>query len=433
MVKTTRLLLAGVALGALALGPQALARGGGGGGHGGGGHFGGGHFGGSALIGAPHLGGEYFGAAHYGGEHLGAAHFGPFAHGGPAGFGHGFERLHGTRHFDRNAFGDRLAWSRWGGGHYWDRGRHRWGGWYGPVFWPYLYGDVFSFALWSGAYGAPFRGSGPDPFLSSIYWSGRYYESNAQPAGPYDVYGTGAAPPIDVVAEEPTTAPYVTTTCSGLAPGVTGVPIDEIIAQAVMPTGDQIKALVDLGTAAARASEVLSASCPSQTPLTPLDRLDAVEKRLELMIQAVQIVRTPLGHFYALLSEEQKAQLSALGQPTRAPAAGSVALCDPRAASFANLPVERIERTLQPTAQQESAFEALKAASADAAVKLEASCPAMPPQTPVERIDAVQERLGAMVQAAKSVRPSLAAFYATLSDEQKARLNMPAAFASVHS
>jgi hypothetical protein len=142
-------------------------------------------------------------------------------------------------------------------------------------------------------------------------------------------------------------------------------------------------------------------------PLTPLDRLDAVDKRLETMILAVQIVREPLEHFYDLLSEGQKARLSALGQPTnvRVPTGGGFALCDPRAANFATLPADRIERTLQPTAQQEPAFEALKAASAGAAAKLEGSCPATPPQTPVERIDAVQKRLEAMVQAAQSVRP----------------------------
>jgi hypothetical protein len=35
-------------------------------------------------------------------------------------------------------------------------------------------------------------------------------------------------------------------------------------------------------------------------------------------------------------------------------------------------------------------------------------------------------RLDAMVRAAKHVRPALGAFYAMLSDEQKARFNIPA-------
>ena len=88
--------------------------------------------------------------------------------------------------------------------------------------------------------------------------------------------------------------------------------------------------------------------------------------------------------------------------------------------------MDRIERTIQPTQQQEVAFEKLKAASTSAAASLQASCPAKAPETPVERIDAVEMRLDAMVRAAEDVRPALGAFYATLSDEQKARFNIPA-------
>jgi hypothetical protein len=88
---------------------------------------------------------------------------------------------------------------------------------------------------------------------------------------------------------------------------MTDAPIDHIIAQTVNPTGNQIQALVDLGTAAARASEVVAASCPMQAPSRPLDRLDAVEGRLVAMIQEMQIVRAPLERFYDLLSDAQKA------------------------------------------------------------------------------------------------------------------------------
>jgi ABC-type transporter MlaC component len=218
-----------------------------------------------------------------------------------------------------------------------------------------------------------------------------------------------------------------------MAPGETGLPIDRDIAQAVQPTGNQIQALDDLEIAADKASEVVKASCPIQAPLTPLDRLDAVERRLDAMIQAVQMVRAPLERFYSTLSDAQKARLSAMAESVNggSPAASGVAaLCDPRAASFAQLPVDRIERATQPTSQQDAAFEKLKAASASAAASLQASCPAKTPETPVERIDAVEIRLDAMVQAAKDVRPALGAFYATLSDEQKARFNIPASSAN---
>ena len=151
------------------------------------------------------------------------------------------------------------------------------------------------------------------------------------------------------------------------------------------------------------------------------------------MIQAVQMVRAPLERFYSLLSDAQKARLTAMAEQANggaSTAGGVAALCDPRAASFAQLPVDRIERATQPTSQQEAAFEKLKAASASAATSLQASCPAKVPQTPVERIDAVEMRLNAMVHAAKDVRPALGAFYATLSDEQKARFDIPASSAN---
>ena len=445
MAKTARVFLLGVALGALCLTTDAFARGGGGGGgHGGGGHFGGGHFGGG------HFGGGHFGGAHFGGGgaaspgHVGGAHFAHIGTDGLArhgvGGGTGFNRIHDLAHFNghgfnRNAFGSERAWNHWGD-HHWGAGWHRWGGWYGPVFWPYLYGDVMTYSLWPGAYHDPFWAYGPDAFMSGIFSPGPYYaaSSNGQYDGVYVIHGGDAPTNVAAATDQQTASPTpgMTATCSALAPGVTGLPIDRVVAQAVQPTGNQIQALDDLEIAADRASEVVKASCPSQMPLTPLDRLDTVERRLDAMIQAVQMVRAPLERFYSTLNEGQKARLSAMAEPANGGSSngsGAAALCDPPgvtpAASFAQLPADRIERALQPTQQQEAAFETLKAVSASAAASLEASCPAKTPQTPVERIDAVEMRLDAMVQAAKEVRPALAAFYATLSNEQKARFNVP--------
>ena len=44
-------------------------------------------------------------------------------------------------------------------------------------------------------------------------------------------------------------------------------------------------------------------------------------------------------------------------------------------------------------------------------------------ETPTARLDAMSNRLDAMVQAVKGLRPTLGAFYASLSDEQKAQFN----------
>ena len=76
---------------------------------------------------------------------------------------------------------------------------------------------------------------------------------------------------------------------------------------------------------------------------------------------------------------------------------------------------------MKPTEQQQDALEKLKAASTEAASQLQASCPAQSPQTPLDRFDAVGKRLNAMAAAIKTVRPALADFYSSLTDEQKAR------------
>ena len=111
------------------------------------------------------------------------------------------------------------------------------------------------------------------------------------------------------------------------------------------------------------------------------------------------------------------------GRGSTPPGGDVAALCGQQSGDVTKLPVQRIEQVVQPTAQQQEAFDALKKASEDIAEKLQASCPAHPPQTPVARLDAVKTRLAALVDAMKSVRPKLADFYASLTDEQKARFN----------
>ncbi len=98
-------------------------------------------------------------------------------------------------------------------------------------------------------------------------------------------------------------------------------------------------------------------------------------------------------------------------------------LCGDQATNFTRLPSQRIQEIVKPTGLQESALEDLKQASAKAADELRASCPRQLAETPVARLDEMTARLDAMVRAVKSLRPTLATFYASLSDEQKAQFN----------
>src|SRR5262245_41002580 len=219
-------------------------------------------------------------------------------------------------------------------------------------------------------------------------------------------------------------------TCGGLAPGVTDLPIDRI-EKTIQLTDEQLKALDALKAASSQASDVLKISCSSEVPMTPLGRLDTVQKRLDGMNQAMGIVRTPLDNFYNSLNEQQRQRFAALAPvaSTRTSRRGSAsikdlaALCSRREESFTQLPVQRIEQVIKPRQQQQDAFDKLKTASMEAANQLQASCPAELPQAPIDRFDAVGKRLDAMTAAVKTVRPALADFYLSLTDEQKARFN----------
>jgi LTXXQ motif family protein len=98
-------------------------------------------------------------------------------------------------------------------------------------------------------------------------------------------------------------------------------------------------------------------------------------------------------------------------------------MCSPRSAGFAEWRLDRLERMVKPTEAQRAKFDEFKAASNKAAETMRAACPTDVPTTMVGRMGAMEKRLDAMLQAVKSVRPALEAFYATLSDEQKASLN----------
>ena len=88
------------------------------------------------------------------------------------------------------------------------------------------------------------------------------------------------------------------------------------IEQAVRPTEAQGEALDKLDDAMQKAVNDLRDACPNTTPLTPVGRLDVMQKRLEAMISAANTVRPALDEFYATLSDEQKAKFNRLGRQT---------------------------------------------------------------------------------------------------------------------
>ena len=97
----------------------------------------------------------------------------------------------------------------------------------------------------------------------------------------------------------------------------------------------------------------------------------------------------------------------------------SQAMCNPRAAGFALWRVERMERALKPTDSQRAALNDLKAASVKAVQTMEVVCVNQPPTKLGERLEFMEKRMEAILQAVKTIRPAFDAFYASLTDEQK--------------
>jgi hypothetical protein len=95
-------------------------------------------------------------------------------------------------------------------------------------------------------------------------------------------------------------------------------------------------------------------------------------------------------------------------------------MCGPYAAGFADWRTERLERSLKLNDSQREPFAALRKASSDASEILRDSCPRELTKDAPSRAKAMEERMDMMLRAVRTVRPALDAFYATLSDEQKA-------------
>ena len=316
-----------------------------------------------------------------------------------------------------------LNGARWN--HRGDWWRHRpFFGWAGPVFWPWFYDDFFYYTFWD--YGPYYD----DPFWA--YGYGDIYGGQFSPYG-YGNLADWAPPPARVrrftargnapVEETQSQPPTQWSAMCGQDAQVASLPIDRISA-AVSPDAQQRAALDALANASVQAAQTIKAACPSDVAFTPTGRLDAMEKRVQAMVQAIAQMRPPLDTFYAGLSDEQKARFNALGQNQRPDNPRSpLAACGPNAAAIPTWPQAQIEKAVTPSEGQRALLDRLRDANTQAADLLKASCPAEPPATPPARLAAMASRLDAMLQAVQLVRQALNDFYGSLTDEQKAQFN----------
>jgi LTXXQ motif family protein len=98
-------------------------------------------------------------------------------------------------------------------------------------------------------------------------------------------------------------------------------------------------------------------------------------------------------------------------------------MCNPRAAGLAEWRTDRIEQLVRPTDAQRPKLDELRKASAKAAEIISAACPSDIPQSPVARLELMEKRMGAMLEAVKVVRPAFAEFYNSLDSNQQSRLS----------
>jgi hypothetical protein len=210
--------------------------------------------------------------------------------------------------------------------------------------------------------------------------------------------------------------------CTGLVPGVINVPVDQI-RRFVHPTTDQEADLDELSAASSQASHVVKSLCSTSASFTPVGRIDAAKQRVDTIIKAVHTVRSPLERFYQALSDEQKQQFSAVDGSTEETAGNLGSVCGQQADGFINLPVQRIEQVVKPTAQQQSAFDDLKKTTQNASEELQSSCSTAVAKSSIARLATLETQLKAVAAAIDTVRPSLKNFYDSLSDDQKAMFN----------
>jgi hypothetical protein len=325
----------------------------------------------------------------------------------------------------RAQFAARAATAGWSGGGRAGWWRHANGGygWVGPVFWPFAYYDIYDYALW---------GYGYDP----LFWDYGYNDIYAGVFAPYgydDLMGylplrgsqVAAGGVSGARAEMPNQLAQL---CGEDSRDIAGLPIDQI-QQSLQLNDAQRAALDELANASVKAAQDIKAACPTQIALTAPARLAAMEQRIEAMIAAVGTVQPALQKFYDLLDDEQRARLNALVQDQRRREAarnrntnGSLTQsCGAAQPGVTDWPTAEIDARVHPTEQQGANLATLQDAAAKAADTLKASCPATEPITPPARLEAIANRLDAMLQAVKTVHAALDDFYGKLNDEQKAQ------------
>src|SRR5258706_15098757 len=320
------------------------------------------------------------------------------------------------------------------GGNAWWRHRHGGFGWVGPLFWPFAYYDIYDYALWGYGYDPLFWDYGYDDIYAGIFYPYGYDDLAAympsgggyMPSGGGGYRGTpqqASGQASDARAAMPEQLAQL---CGDDSRNIAGLPIDQI-QQRLQVNDAQRAALDDLANASVKAAQEIKNACPTKMPVTAPERLAVMQQRIEAMIAAVQTVQPTVQKFYDLLNDEQRAQLNALVQDQRQREAprntnGSLAQnCGTAQSGITSWPTAEIEARLHLNDAHRASYAALEQANAKAVDLIKNSCPTTEPITPPARLEAVANRLNAMLEAVNTVRAAVDDFYGKLNDEQRAQ------------
>jgi hypothetical protein len=115
-------------------------------------------------------------------------------------------------------------------------------------------------------------------------------------------------------------------------------------------------------------------------------------------------------------------RVAAPGTPNAAPDR-LAQMCGDDSRDIAGLPIDLIQRAIEPTETQRAALDELANTSVTAAQTIKSACPTRLSLTAPSRLASMQQRIEAMIAAVATVQPPLDKFYSLLNDEQKVRLN----------
>jgi LTXXQ motif family protein len=284
----------------------------------------------------------------------------------------------------------------------------------GPMTWPAAYSDVLGYTFWPKDYIGELRGHGFGDIATTI-------------VGPLPAH-RGATTVGAASADTQTDAGGSTKNCNDSAATQSDWPAKQIEDTAQL-NGPQKAVLDKLRATIADATKAIKAGCQDTASMPPMQRLKFFEQRLWAVHDAGSLVREPLKVFYDSLTDEQKAKFKAPQQQEPADkAAGAAAkrqaqMCYAQGSGDIEKFLRQIQQAVRPTEAQRASVETLHQKTEQMGKLLLAACAQPVPETPIDRLDAADNRLTTMNYAATTVDIALNDFYAQLSDDQKAKFD----------